>query len=711
MRHVFKAVVLTMGLFLAVGTAGCSPECETASDCEGSAGDGQQWACREEKCEREPVAVICGADQVQGNGACVTCGPGQVPSQDKRSCVACASSQAELVAGQCGTCPTGQTPAQDRTSCTAITCNADQALEGDRCVACGPGQVPAQDKRSCVACTTDQRENSGTCEACGPGQVPSEDKLTCVACKDDNEIEQNGTCAACPAGQMPDENGTACIPVPPTVAHVRFVNAFLGLKNNVNDSESAAWAPYRIDVHQGGTRLFESVEPGDEAVTEYKEVPVGTPLTFVARNAEDATAPDVASSAEVTLAAGERLTLVGVGFANETDVNAVKRPRLLVLKESFATPPAGAAQVVFVSADRVIDTDPEQNPHTRTLTDYTSEAGEPVAITANAYSPSSAQGVAVPVTASRVELSSSEVTVGFPPTTNKRMYFTVPSGRLVEGSAWFAIVTGDARRPLFDEGQPALLLVRAGSNEFIRVRRDAIAYFFNALLPATGQTQSPELQVLGEDGRRVVVNMAYNAAPSVGELSPSESGRPLSVTENGNNGATVLQTGSGALEAGRRYLVVVTGQVGQSGALAPRSIVVADTFAPTVMDGRIRVVNAIPDSPSGGIGFGHFGVSGSTRTDVFTGVVGGVVYGAQGGGDEGMAFTPQTTPAPARRVFYGLQDTAATAAPVRWAQGNSLTRPHIVVLLGSWASPTFKAFNVRNNSWQPLSPFAAFANP
>ncbi|MCP3136153.1 DUF4397 domain-containing protein [Pyxidicoccus xibeiensis] len=707
MRHVFKGVVLTLGLVLAVGTAGCgSSECEAPADCEGSAGEGQQWVCREEKCEREPLTVTCTADQALSNGACVACGPGQVAAGDKRSCVACPSGQAELAAGECRACPSGQAPTQDRTSCAPIQCVADQVLENDRCVTCSAGQVPSGDTRSCVPCAADQRENNGTCVACGPGQVVSQDKLSCVACAA-NEIEQNAACVACPAGQVPSDARDACVTPPPTVAYVRFVNAFLGLKNNASDSETAAWDPYKIDVYQGDTRLFASVGPGDAAVTEYKEVPVGT-LTFVAKNAEDATAPDVASSGAVTLAAGERLTLVTMAFANNSDVTDVRRARLLALKESFSTPATGAAQVVVVSADRVIDNDAEGNPHSRTLTDVTSTSGEPVAISANAYSQSSAGGVSVPVTASRFELSSSDST-GFPPATNKRMYFTVPSGRMVAGSSWFVIVTGDARRPLADEGQPALLLVRAGSNEFVRVRRDPIVYFFNALLPAEGQSQSPALQVLRSDGRRVVVNMQYNGATSVGELPPTETGQALTVTENENDSATVLQSQSGALLAGRRYLVVVTGQAGQTGALAPRSIFVPDTFAADALDARVRVVNAIPNAPAGGVGFGHFAVSGNTRADPFTPVVGGVAYGAVGAGDEGVPFAPPTTSN--RRVFYGLQDTGDGAAPVRWAQGNSMSRPHLVVLLGSWASPTFRAFNVRSNSWAAISPSAAFANP
>ena len=111
-----------------------------------------------------------------------------------------------------------------------------------------------------------------------------------------------------PPSDAGTDGGTDAGTVAPK-AYVRFVNAYLGLKNNPSDKADAPWAPYKIDLYVGDTKLFPvPVEPGDEAVTAYRELEVtpGQSVRFVVRDAEsELSAAPVAASEAITLEEGD----------------------------------------------------------------------------------------------------------------------------------------------------------------------------------------------------------------------------------------------------------------------------------------------------------------------------------------------------------------------------------------------------------------------
>jgi hypothetical protein len=144
------------------------------------------------------------------------------------------------------------------------------------------------------------------------------------------------------------------------VAHVRFVNAFLGLKDNPSDSEDAPWKPFKVNVYQGGTKLFSApVLPGAEAVTDYVTVAAGTSIRFEVRDTDaPASAAPVATSEALTLTENAHVTLVGVGFLHASGDDRFDKPRLLVLKEEeFASADKDSVRLRFVTAGRAVTSD------------------------------------------------------------------------------------------------------------------------------------------------------------------------------------------------------------------------------------------------------------------------------------------------------------------------------------------------------------------
>ncbi|MFY0576586.1 hypothetical protein ACN28S_21615 [Cystobacter fuscus] len=248
-----------------------------------------------------------------------------------------------------------------------------------------------------------------------------------------------------PPSDAGTDGGTDAGTVAPK-AYVRFVNAYLGLKNNPSDKADAPWEPYKVDLYVGDTKLFPvSVEPGDEAVTTYRELELapGESVRFVVRNAEsELSEAPVATSEIITLEEGERLTLVGTGNVLYAGADRMDRPRLLVLKESFEPVEAGTVRVRYVTADRVTGTSRNRRLANETGTTPYTTAVEPYS------ADTSTGGVSLPAELQRLAIIG---TPNFTPSQSGKLFFSPPSGTLAAASAWFAITTGDDRRTLQDE--------------------------------------------------------------------------------------------------------------------------------------------------------------------------------------------------------------------------------------------------------------------
>ena len=68
--------------------------------------------------------MVCEPDAITDAGMCEVCIiPGQVPDDDHLNCIACPLNQIE-VSGACQDCPVGEVPKEDRISCISDSTSA-----------------------------------------------------------------------------------------------------------------------------------------------------------------------------------------------------------------------------------------------------------------------------------------------------------------------------------------------------------------------------------------------------------------------------------------------------------------------------------------------------------------------------------------------------------------------------------------------------------
>ncbi|WP_426749731.1 hypothetical protein [Myxococcus sp. Y35] len=597
MSNVLRGWFLVAGLGLAALVTGCGSECVDAFDCRsdnGQAPEGEQWSCRDEKCELVPT---------QGTGT---------------------------------------------------DAGADAG--------------------------TDAGADAGTDAGADAGTDPVEDAGT-----DPGEDAGTGLC-------------------PATVACVRFVNVLY--EGNASEPHTAWDAGLvRMDVWQGDTRLFSAVEPGDTGTTDYAQVAPGTGLSFAIRTADsEGTSAALATVSDMSLAAGERVTLVGVGLMSRVgQATRFDRPQLLAVKEAFGAVGADEVRLRHITADRVAAAN-----RARRLSVGSADPFSTVSPFSADATTSGIAGHVAPASTRQLVLSGSGTNDVILPSVSGTASFTLPAGALTPGTSYFAITYGDDRRGMDDAGATSLVLVPSGRNGALRIKRDPILFFLHGLVGGE------PLRVFNADDPQnipIAVDLAFKASPAIGDLPASATGHLLKFTLNTDPATTVLEgVQTGPLEAGRRYLVVVSGLAGQTGAQGPRAFTFPDTFAPTALDARILVVNASPNSPAEGISFGYFDVNADgSRGNTFTRVVSGLTYGAISSPAEGVPFTPATGTQGGISVSYlGVGSQVGSSPANRWARNiNQIGRPYIFVVLGDWEQAdglTYRAPNVRNQRWTALSP-------
>src|SRR5215217_5530290 len=510
------------------------------------------------------------------------------------------------------------------------------------------------------------------------------------------------------AGPLPTDGGEDAGPPdsgPPDAgppdyrAHVRFINAFVGSKNNPTDAVDRPWDPFHVTLRVGDAEPFPTVKAGAAAVSDFRDVVLSGPtqsVRLVARDAEGtAEAPDLAALADITLAHGDQVTVVGAGSLLQVGQERPDKPRLLVLYDNklAGAAPTGEVHVRFASTDRVISATARRR--------LANEAGSPYDNNSvDAYSADSVeQGVLVPVDTKRVAVIG--LTPTFAPAQSGSLYYSLPEGTLEEGKAYYFINTGEDRRTLADEGAPALLVVTAKENTFARFLRDPLLYLFNGLLPATVGGTTPQLQAI-RGSSNIATAMTYAAAPKVADLPVSTTGFSLRFTVNGQPGQGVLEGATtGPLEAGRRYLGVLCGRLEAS----PTLTVVKDEFSVAgAQSPFLRFIHCSASAPTP-LTFGSysFQADGSSM-DVFTPLFTGTTLATATQPVTGVSFTPPvSTSAP---VYTWLGFKTADATPIeRTIRGRVLATPTFVILIGEWEGVlTYRAVNTRVNTWSVSTP-------
>lgn len=481
-------------------------------------------------------------------------------------------------------------------------------------------------------------------------------------------------------------------------AHVRFINAFVGVKNNPTDVSDRPWEPFHVTLRVGDAEPFPVVKAGAAPVSAFREVLLTGPtqkVRVVARDAEGtAETPDLAALAEVTLADGDWVTVVGAGSLLQVGQERPDKPRLVVLSDDklSGAAPTGEVRARFMSADRVISATAKRR--------FANEAGIPYennsvdAYSADAFE----EGVLVPVDAKRVTVIGTTPT--FAPSQSGWLYYSLPEGTLKEGKRYYVINTGEDRRTLADEGAPALLLVTAKEDTFVRLQRDPLVYLFHGLLPATVGGATQQLQAI-YGSSNIATGIAYGAAPKVGDLPVSTTGVSLRVTVNGQPGQGVLNATTGPLEAGRRYLGALCGRLEAS----PTLTLVKDEFsAAGAQSPFLRFIHCSASSPTP-LDFGaySFQADGSSR-DAFTPLFTGTTFATATQPVTGVSFTPPASSTTPAYTWLGLKTADATPLE-RTIRGRVLGTPTFLILIGEWEGTlTYRAVNTRVNAWSTSTP-------
>ncbi|MFY2558705.1 DUF4397 domain-containing protein [Corallococcus terminator] len=481
-------------------------------------------------------------------------------------------------------------------------------------------------------------------------------------------------------------------------AHVRFINAFVGVKNNPTDVSDRPWEPFHVTLRVGDAEPFPVVKAGAAAVSGFREVILTGPtqsVRVVARDAEGtAETPDLAALAEVTLADGDHVTVVGAGSLLQVGQERPDKPRLVVLSDNklAVAAPTGEVRVRFMSGDRVVSATARRR--------FANEAGTPYDNNSvDAYSADPVeQGFAVPAETPRVVVIGTSPT--FAPAQSGWLYYSLPEGTLKEGKAYYAINTGEDRRTLGDEGAPALLLVTAKEDTFVRVQRGPLVYLFHGLLPATVGGTSPQLQAI-HGSSNIATGMTYGTAPKVGDLPVSTTGVSLRVTVNGQPGQGVLTADTGPLEAGRRYLGVLCGRVEAS----PSLTLVKDEFsAAGAQSAFLRFIHCSASSPTP-LDFGSYSFQADgSSLDAFTPLFTGATLAAATQPVTGVAFSPPASTTTPAYTWLGLRTPDATPIE-RTIRGRVLGTPTFLILIGEWGGAlTYRAVNTRVNTWSVSTP-------
>ncbi|NVJ20958.1 DUF4397 domain-containing protein [Myxococcus sp. AM011] len=488
-------------------------------------------------------------------------------------------------------------------------------------------------------------------------------------------------------------------------AHVRFINAFVGVKNNPTDTADRPWDPFSVDLYVGAAKLFSAMKAGSASVSVFQEVILTGPtqsVRLVVRDAEGtAEAPEIAALADVALADGDWVTIVGAGSLLQVEPESVDKPKLVVLRDNaLATSTPGEVRVRFMSADRVLSDSAKRR--------FADEMGRPYGDNSvDAYTADSVEeGVPVPVDTTRVAILGTLPV--FAPAQSGWLFYSLPEGTLKEGKALYAINTGDDRRTLADDGAPALLIVTAKEDTSVRLQRGPLVYFFNGLLPASVGGTTPSLQVI-YGSSNIATDLRYGSTPRVGDVPVSATGVSLRVAVHNQPLQSVLEGATtGPLEAGRRYLGVLCGRV----AATPTITIVKDEFsAEDAQSPFLRFVHCSASSPTP-LDFGSytFHADGSSR-ETFTPLFTGAAFATPAQPATGVAFSPPVSPTTPAYTWLGLKTVGATPIE-RTIRGRVLGTPTFLVLIGEWESSlTYRVLNTRVNGWGAASPNDPFFSP
>ena len=123
----------------------------------------------------------------------------------------CVYEQTTLVGCEFGTKITTTCACSTGGSVGQYCCSYGYYSTDSGCVACTAGTVPSEDKKSCVACKPNEIAQDGICKVCPTGYIPSATQIRCYACPNGKTSDETGTTCICPAGTIEDFDFGECI--------------------------------------------------------------------------------------------------------------------------------------------------------------------------------------------------------------------------------------------------------------------------------------------------------------------------------------------------------------------------------------------------------------------------------------------------------------------------------------------------------------------
>jgi uncharacterized protein DUF4397 len=355
---------------------------------------------------------------------------------------------------------------------------------------------------------------------------------------------------------------------PAATAHLRIVQG------------APVGGPFDIYVQGSTTPLFSAV--GFGGVTAYADLPAAATVLELRTAGDAATATPKLVSDPIALAADQRVSALALGLTGGSD--ATSKLRIAPLVEGFSAPGAGKARLRFVQGSYAA------GAATATLGFDLGDDGS-VELMLGRFADSAAEGVEV--TAGKALPLALVSSAGV-----RQTSFTLPASLLGEGATAWVVLAGNNLMP-HDAGAFTAIVAGTTGAASAMVRQDPKLF----VLVAAADLPAPIDLFLGD--RKVVTNRALpTAAGALTALQlPPGSGQSLTAFPTSAS-TTPPATGAlgsfatGALEAGERYLAVLSGLSTTPPAGRELQLhLYRDDFAPPASDmfGRIRVLDAVAD--------------------------------------------------------------------------------------------------------------------
>jgi hypothetical protein len=326
-----------------------------------------------------------------------------------------------------------------------------------------------------------------------------------------------------------------------------------------------------VDVYAQGQSTPLATNVAYRATSAWITVPAGTVTVELRPTGAAASSAPAFTSAPLALQAGERVTAMAAGLLASTDPAA--QLRVVPLVERFGTPSAGNARVRVVHAGvdaPAVDLD-------------VGDDGTAEITGLERFTDTGEEGVGLP--------ASTSLQLGIRAGGSRVTAFTLPA--LADGAEYLAVATGQLSEPPSSPRGFGILVV--DENGVVgTVLQNPRAHILHA---------SPDAPAVDAyvGAQEIADNVTYGLLAPPVQVPPGSYTVDLFAHEAGSTrpaASPAFTAGTGALEAGKEYLVLVAGFLAAPRTPPLQLIALEAGFVPQGTDALVRAVNASPDAPA-----------------------------------------------------------------------------------------------------------------